>query len=295
MDFTHSSCWAWQTINNSRDVNQIFTTYTDPAPNSASLVTHLIVPQSQQPSETDTSSLGYEQTDGQQSQIEYQYACINDPSQSTANGEVVLIEIPDEGSKGDLEDETCYTEHNLLLLLQEKEHLEKTLEEVRTTWAQTEHRMKGTIERLRTKVEYLSNTNTSLKQQLSMMHTSSLKCLTNDSENQSILQELLNTSEEHTQLLHHHLAQLWLYAQACPLSKPTPEESAAESTVLVPDLTDQSQDISHMAMMSSSEGTLGNMEQTVVMTITSEEDSEPLVNIVDNPGDTVGHDSLTLD
>ncbi|XP_038075293.1 uncharacterized protein LOC119743042 [Patiria miniata] len=136
--------------------------------------------------------------------------------------------------------------------------------------------MKGTIERLRTKVEYLSNTNMSLKQQLSMMHTSSLKRLTNDSENQSILQELLqHMSEEHTQLLHHHLAQLRLYAQACALSKSAPEESAAESTVLVPDLADQSQDISHMAMMSSSEGTLGNMEQTVVMTITSEEDSEP--------------------
>ncbi|XP_038075898.1 uncharacterized protein LOC119743548 [Patiria miniata] len=90
--------------------------------------------------------------------------------------------------------------------------------------------MKGTIERHRTKVEYLSNTNMSLKQQLSMIHTSSLKHLTNDSENQSILQELLqHMSEEHTQLLHHHLAQLWLYAQACALSKSAPEESAAKS------------------------------------------------------------------
>ncbi|XP_038075428.1 uncharacterized protein LOC119743137 [Patiria miniata] len=156
--------------------------------------------------------------------------------------------------------------------------------------------MKGNIERLCTKVEYLSNTNTSLKQQLSMMHTSSLKRLTNNSENQSILQELLqHMSEEHTQLLHHHLAQLRLYAQACALSKSAPEESAAETTVLVPDLTDQSQDISHMAMMSSSEGTLGNMEKTVVMTITLEEDSEPLGNIVDNPRHTVGNDVLPLD
>ncbi|XP_038075396.1 uncharacterized protein LOC119743114 [Patiria miniata] len=136
----------------------------------------------------------------------------------------------------------------------------------------------------------------SLKQQLSMIHTSSLKRLTNDSENQSILQELLqHMSEEHTQLLHHHLAQLRLYAQACALSKSAPEESAAESTVLVPDLADQSQDISHMAMMSSSEDSLGNMEQTVVMSITSEEDSEPLGNIVDNPGDTMRHDVLPLD
>ncbi|XP_022103892.1 uncharacterized protein LOC110986377 [Acanthaster planci] len=278
-----------------RDVNQIFTTYSNTEPTSTSLVTHLIVPQSNQAVEADTSA-DPEQTDGQQ--VQYQYTCVDDSDQSTTDREVVLIEIPADGNKGDLEAGPCCTEHDLSLLLQEKEQLEKTLQEERAKWAEKEHRMKGTIDRLRAKVEYLSNTNTSLKQQLSMMHTSSLKRLTHNDDHQSILEELVqHMSEEHNQLLHHHLAQLRLFAEACNLSKVGREEPSASKpdSVLVSGLADQSQNISQMTIMPSSEDALGTMEQTVVMTITAEENSEALTSVVGSQENSVEPDTLSFD
>ncbi|XP_071790487.1 uncharacterized protein [Asterias amurensis] len=263
-----------------QDVNQTMASYTSQVANSTSLESHLIVQSMEGRIDRVDTSPGYEENSGQQ--IE----CVGSdvPSQSTDNGEetIVLIEIPEGSEKEDIGTAACFSEHSgaiNLTLLQEKERLQKQLQEERRKWNKTEQKMKDTIERLRAKVKYFSNTNTALKQQLTAMHSSSLKRLTNGTVQQSMLQELVqHLSEEHTQLLHHHLAQLRLYAEVGELSKTVSSEEESVSTAdgdLVPaDLGSiQSQNIQGIMMMpTDSVSTLENMEQTVVMTITSEND-----------------------
>ncbi|XP_002737067.2 uncharacterized protein LOC100373124 [Saccoglossus kowalevskii] len=133
---------------------------------------------------------------------------VNSDEGSSAAQAVILIESTDSGELDQPATTTIYQTvnddtHRVL-------QLEKQIAQLQADKLESEKQLKTEIQKLRDQVQHLNNTNSILQQQIQALRSASLQRLTMDA--QADIQHMISNMEhEHSNLLHHHLAQLRQY------------------------------------------------------------------------------------